>query len=163
LNPDWGYIKIKYYFHKIQKMRFEITDSDKNKLPTKPMGHYEVTLGEIMGAKSHTLEVILKDSGSSSAALLLRVYTFEQLGKEEKVETQRKDPGFLDYLAGGWQLNCAIAIDYTASNGSPDEEDSLHFMGPSNQYEDVIKNVGGLIEPYDYDKLFPVFGFGGIP
>jgi hypothetical protein len=67
-------------------MRFEIRDSDKDKLPTKPMGHYEVTLGEIMGAKFHSLEVFLKDSGSSSAALILRVFTFEQLRKEEKVE-----------------------------------------------------------------------------
>jgi hypothetical protein len=23
--------------------------------------------------------------------------------------------------------------------------------------------VGGVLEPYDYDKKFPVFGFGGIP
>jgi hypothetical protein len=66
-------------------------------------------------------------------------------------------------LAGGWQLNCTIAIDYTSSNGYPNEEDSLHFMGPSNQYEDVIKKVGLVIEPYDSDKLFPVFGFGGVP
>ena len=69
----------------------------------------------------------------------------------------------MDYLGNGWQINCAFAIDYTGSNGPPDEEDSLHFIGPSNQYEDVIKNVGGIIEPYDSDKLFPVFGFGGIP
>ena len=66
-------------------------------------------------------------------------------------------------MGNGWQINCAFAIDYTGSNGPPDEEDSLHFIGPSNQYEDVIKNVGGIIEPYDSDKLFPVFGFGGIP
>ena len=24
-------------------------------------------------------------------------------------------------------------------------------------------NVGSIVEPYDYDKMFPVFGFGGIP
>ncbi len=86
LNPDWGYIKIKYYFHKIQKMRFEIIDSDKDKQPSKQTGHYETTMGEIIGAKEHTLEVFLKDSGNSSASLILRVYTFEQLVKEEKPE-----------------------------------------------------------------------------
>jgi hypothetical protein len=32
-------------------MRFEIRDSDKNKQPSKEMGHFETTLGEIMGAK----------------------------------------------------------------------------------------------------------------
>jgi hypothetical protein len=66
-------------------------------------------------------------------------------------------------LSNGWQINCAFAIDYTASNGAPEQKDSLHFIGLSNQYEDVIKNVGVIIEPYDSDKLFPVFGFGGIP
>ena len=69
----------------------------------------------------------------------------------------------MDYLSDGWQINCAFAIDYTASNGAPEQKDSLHFIGLSNQYEDVIKNVGVIIEPYDSDKLFPVFGFGGIP
>ena len=24
-------------------------------------------------------------------------------------------------------------------------------------------NVGGIVEPYDYDKSFPVYGFGGVP
>lgn len=22
--------------------------------------------------------------------------------------------------------------------------------------------VGGIVEPYDYDKMFPVYGFGGV-
>jgi len=36
-------------------------------------------------------------------------------------------------------------------------------MGPSNQYEATINMVGGVLEPYDYDKQYPVFGFGGKP
>ena len=32
-------------------MRFEIRDSAKDKKPNKEMGHYETTLGEIMGTK----------------------------------------------------------------------------------------------------------------
>jgi hypothetical protein len=36
-------------------------------------------------------------------------------------------------------------------------------MGPSNQYEAAIYHVGNVIEPYDSDRMFPVFGFGGIP
>jgi len=59
-------------------------------------------------------------------------------------------------------MNLAIAIDYTASNGDPEEQDCLHFVGPNNQYEAAINMVGTILEPYDYDKLFPVFGFGGI-
>jgi len=36
-------------------------------------------------------------------------------------------------------------------------------MGPNNQYEAALYNVGGIIEPYDSDRSFPVYGFGGIP
>ena len=56
-----------------------------------------------------------------------------------------------------------VAIDYTGSNGDPVESDSLHYLGPNNQYEKALMNVGTVIEAYDYDKNFPVFGFGGIP
>lgn len=59
-------------------------------------------------------------------------------------------------------MNLAVAIDYTASNGEIDDPDCLHFMGPQNQYEAAINMVGGIVEPYDYDKQFPLYGFGGI-
>lgn len=36
-------------------------------------------------------------------------------------------------------------------------------MGPKNQYEAVITKVGNVLEPYDTDKAYPVFGFGGFP
>ena len=55
------------------------------------------------------------------------------------------------------------AIDYTASNGDPNSPQSLHSMGPQNQYIQALHNVGGIIEPYDSDRTFPCFGFGGIP
>ena len=69
----------------------------------------------------------------------------------------------MDYLRAGWQVSLTCAVDYTASNGEPSSPQSLHFMGPNNQYESAIFNVGQVIEPYDSDKMFPVFGFGGIP
>ena len=36
-------------------------------------------------------------------------------------------------------------------------------MGPNNQYESALFNVGNVVEPYDLEKSFPVWGFGGIP
>jgi hypothetical protein len=36
-------------------------------------------------------------------------------------------------------------------------------MGPNNQYASAITSVGEIVEQYDRDKLFPVFGFGGVP
>lgn len=60
-------------------------------------------------------------------------------------------------------MSLTVAIDYTASNGEPTQPGSLHAMGAQNQYENAIFHVGSVVEPYDSDKMFPVFGFGGIP
>jgi len=57
----------------------------------------------------------------------------------------------------------AVAIDFTASNGAPSTSESLHYLGSHNQYEQAINSVGQILEPYDYDKKFPTFGFGGCP
>ena len=57
----------------------------------------------------------------------------------------------------------SIAIDYTASNGDINQPGSLHAQNGNNFYEQAIFNVGQVIEPYDHDKMFPVFGYGGIP
>jgi len=35
-------------------------------------------------------------------------------------------------------------------------------MGPNNQYEAALNSVGYVVEPYDADRSFPVFGFGGV-
>ena len=72
-------------------------------------------------------------------------------------------PTFVDYLRSGWAVSLVAAIDYTASNGEPNQPGSLHTMGQNNQYESALWNVGQVVEPYDLDKSFPVFGFGGIP
>lgn len=69
---------------------------------------------------------------------------------------------FLEYLAGGTQLNLMVGIDYTASNGNPAQPNSLHFRSAApNQYQQAIVNVGNILLPYDYDGQVPVYGFGG--
>lgn len=72
-------------------------------------------------------------------------------------------PTLVDYLRGGWGISVVGAIDYTASNGNPSSSSSLHYLGANNQYESAICNVGNVVEPYDADRSFPIFGFGGIP
>jgi len=76
--------------------------------------------------------------------------------------TMRKAFSFLDYVRGGTELACTIAIDFTASNGNPQSPDSLHYLNTygQNPYEMAIDSVGKIIEDYDSDKLFPVLGFG---
>lgn len=66
-------------------------------------------------------------------------------------------------MRAGWGISLVAAIDYTASNGNPSSSNSLHYLGGNNQYENALINVGQVVEPYDSDRSFPVFGFGGIP
>ncbi|KAJ0054025.1 hypothetical protein Pint_01288 [Pistacia integerrima] len=73
---------------------------------------------------------------------------------------------FLDYLAGGFELNFMVAVDFTASNGNPRLPDSLHYIDPSgrpNAYQRAILEVGEVLQFYDTDKRFPAWGFGARP
>ena len=56
-----------------------------------------------------------------------------------------------------------MAIDFTASNGPPHAPHSLHYNRGSqpNQYLSAIYSVGSILEQYDTDKMYPVYGFGG--
>ena len=70
---------------------------------------------------------------------------------------------FVDYIKGGTAMNFSVAVDFTASNGHPQDRRSLHYLDPNfgdNQYTTAIKAVGSIIEDYDTDKMFPALGFG---
>ncbi|KAH7474870.1 hypothetical protein KRP22_003453 [Phytophthora ramorum] len=74
---------------------------------------------------------------------------------------------FAEYLRGGCEVSLIVGIDYTASNGSPSDPSSLHYTGASyqgqmNDYQAAISATGAILEPYDADKRFPVYGFGGL-
>jgi len=73
------------------------------------------------------------------------------------------NPSFLEYVAGGLQVNFTVAIDFTGSNGRPSDPNSLHYRDPTgrpNQYVTAIQSVGEIIQDYDSDKQFPCLGFG---
>lgn len=69
---------------------------------------------------------------------------------------------FVDYLSDGMQINLVVGIDFTASNNSPSDPNSLHYCNSKepNFYERAISSCGNILSYYDYDKIFPVFGFG---
>merc|ERR1719225_896675 len=72
-------------------------------------------------------------------------------------------PSFLDFIQTGTQVNFTVAVDFTGSNGNPQDSRSLHYNDPSgrpNQYVTAIRAVGDVIQDYDHDKQFPALGFG---
>ena len=75
-----------------------------------------------------------------------------------------KEYSFLDYLKGGMEINLIIGIDFTSSNLDPKLPNSLHNITSNamNAYEKAIKSCGDIVGYYDYDQLFPVYGYGAI-
>jgi len=49
------------------------------------------------------------------------------------------------------QVNCTIAVDFTASNGDPRSPQSLHYNDPRqpNLYARALRSVGEIIQDYD--------------
>jgi hypothetical protein len=71
---------------------------------------------------------------------------------------------FLDYIFGGCEISVHVAIDYTLSNGPVSDPSSLHFLNNQNfinEYTAAIQAVLGIIQDYDTDQMYPVYGFGG--
>jgi len=72
---------------------------------------------------------------------------------------------FLDYIKkGGIRIGLNIGIDFTKSNKPPNDPTSLHSYvnDQKNPYEKAILACGKILEYYDYDLLFPVYGFGAV-
>jgi hypothetical protein len=72
------------------------------------------------------------------------------------------EANFVDYIAGGCQLNVTVAIDFTGSNGDPRKPGTLHHLSSSmrNDYEKAIAAIVSILGKYDSDQMFPVYGFG---
>ena len=49
------------------------------------------------------------------------------------------------------QVQCTIAVDFTASNGDPRNPQSLHYLDPyqPNLYARALRAVGDIIQDYD--------------
>jgi len=74
-----------------------------------------------------------------------------------------RHPTMLDYIRGGCEININMAIDFTASNGSPSSPGTLHFRNPTgvpNSYQQAIQLICEIVGNYDHDNLYPVYGFG---
>eukprot|EP01033_Poteriospumella_lacustris_P004544 gene4545-3249_t len=73
-------------------------------------------------------------------------------------------PAFTDFVMGGLEISLSIGIDFTGSNGDPREPTSLHYLDPSqktwNVYQQAVHAVATVLEPYDTDKKYAVYGFG---
>ncbi|KAI6172655.1 C2 domain protein [Aphelenchoides besseyi] len=90
----------------------------------------------------------------------------QQVGTEERsLRIQqislRKEHTFIEFAAGGLQLEFAVCVDLTDSNGPVYNPDSLHYLGPyPTQYELAIRAVLEICEHYNHTRNFDAMGFG---
>ena len=81
--------------------------------------------------------------------------------KSFKIVTQKS---FIQYIQQSQvKLNFTCAIDFTGSNGDPKLPVSLHYKNVTtmrNQYTDALAPIFMIVQDYDTDKIFPVYGFG---
>jgi len=104
-----------------------------------------------LGKKEFLINEIMEASELTFATGSLKALKCEEVEKFS----------FLDYIMNGLEIALTIAIDFTGSNGHPRHSNSLHYFDMSqNQYLQAIMNVGQILENYDSDKKFSVFGFG---
>lgn len=137
------------------------------------MGELETSVNGLVKAASSgstmTLQKSGKDTGSITIAKaeVIGIATPGSTPVNERMGnlslSTTSPPTFLDYLAGGCQLNVTIAIDFTGSNGDPRKPGTLHYLHPDgshNDYEKAMIAIVGILEKYDSDKKFPVLGYG---
>ncbi|CAG7725726.1 unnamed protein product, partial [Allacma fusca] len=71
---------------------------------------------------------------------------------------------FLDYIQSGMEIHCSFAIDFTCSNGDPEDSLSLHYLKAANNqpsvYEQAMHAVGSIVKEYDKSNILPAYGFG---
>ena len=116
----------------------------------KLIGTTNTCLRSLHDSNASTVMNFTNPSSGSANCGILNVESIEMM----------EEISFLDYIRNGTQMHFAVAIDFTASNGAPNDPVSLHFINPHmpNNYEIALRSVGTIIEHYDKSQLFPAFG-----
>lgn len=71
---------------------------------------------------------------------------------------------FMEYLAGGMDMQLLVAVDFTGSNGHPMDQGTLHYRGADglSPYLRALYSVGNILQSYDSDGMIPAWGFGAV-
>lgn len=181
LNPKWPEVTIPLVTlcngDQDRELLIEIWDHQRNGKHCS-MGRVETTVRMLLESRGAPMPVIEKDrllhsmeaAGGSKkrgtwarGKLHKKVYTNSGFLIADRCRIEHK-PTLSDFIMGGCEISLVVGIDYTGSNGDPKEATSLHYVDPTlqtwNIYQQAIYSVGNVLEPYDTDRMYSVFGFG---
>lgn len=133
-------------------VQIQIMDFRGDGNPPQEIGGVIMSVNELLRVPN-TFELMRPTrNGENKAAGLLSVVTADILNR----------PTMVDYITGGCDINLMVAVDFTISNGPPDDPTSLHYrQGKTpNEYQQAIFKIGSILEHYATNKCFPIWGFG---
>ncbi|KAK3260128.1 hypothetical protein CYMTET_30900 [Cymbomonas tetramitiformis] len=138
-----------------RQLRIEVWDWDRLTSDDE-IGWFVTTAAELLAAGR-------REDGAPTSFTLIHTKDPKKKAGQLVVNKFELQPTFLDYLLGGCELDLAIAVDFTKSNGDPATPQSLHHLrtdGP-NDYQAAMISVGSILMNYVSDPQYPLFGFGG--
>ena len=155
VNPSWT---------KVVKTMQELCNGDSNRpILFELYDHHRSGKHTMIGSFEFTIKSLTEDN-KKSFDIVSPDKKKKVSGVIEVVQIQHIPVySFLDYIAGGCQINLLIAVDFTGSNGHPMAPTSLHFISPNgyNHYQSALHSVSEILLNYDSDKEVPLYGFGG--
>ncbi len=166
LNPKWTPIKIPMGLlcngDRERPLRIEVFDHNENTADVS-MGCVETTVNAMVESNGAPFPVIEAARVGKAAYRDSGTLTCSDCSVEE-VSDEKRPITFSEFVFTGGEISLIVGIDFTASNGHADKATSLHYIDPTgekkNQYEQAILSVGNIVEAYDTDKKYPVYGFG---
>lgn len=159
LNPSWKAFKLMNHAlcngDAHRPILFQVFDEDEHS-DNDLIGECQVTLAQILQNKPVQFELIHPKNDSKTKKKISGTLVFERAELE-------RNWTFMDFVFGGLQLNFMVAVDFTGSNGDPNDKNSLHTIHvENNAYQEAIREVGNVIAAYDSDQHFLAWGFGAI-
>ena len=146
----------------------ESSEKENNLLFT-PLSAKGKDVGKSIFNQKNKLTSSLSLSNSKKNALFGNSIYEEQdtekvVGTSEIYYFEKKRKMLHDYFIKDMRILFSIAIDFTSSNLDPNNPESLHtkFL-EHNQYAKSINICGKILNEYANDKVYPVYGFGGVP
>ena len=161
LNPAWPVSKIPIQSlcnGDIERpLKIEIWDWDSNGKHDS-MGVVKTSVKSMIESQGLAMNVIEEDKKKAKASY---VNSGTLTATNVSIE---KHPTLQEFIIGGCEISLMVAIDFTGSNGDPNLSSSLHYIDRTNrtmnQYQQAILSVGNILNEYDKDRNYPVYGFG---
>lgn len=172
LDPIWDPIKLtvdQMTGANLDEQCLELEVFDEDNFSSDLLGIVRFSFNELRNSASNPHKDEFVDAVGGASGERMPLVLLPELGKKGNhgyIHAAKFDLEHLmtfgEHLAAGLQINLAISIDFTGSNGDPRQSSSLHYMDPvsPNQYVRAIMSVGDILLQYDSDKMVAAFGFG---